>query len=100
MQFSKGTWGAFPAINPANYTALSFWINGGTAGVSGLVVSCINSSGSNIKTVTVPNIPANTWVQQTIPMASLAGTTSFVAVGFTDGGKAVTFYLDDIQLNH
>jgi hypothetical protein len=100
LQFSKGTWGAFPAINPANYTALSFWINGGTAGVSGLVVSCINSSGSNIKTVTVPNIPANTWVQQTIPMASLAGTTSFVAVGFTDGGKAVTFYLDDIQLNH
>jgi len=99
LQFSKGTWGTFPTFNPANYTALSFWINGGTAGVSGLVVSCLNSSGSNIKTVTVPNIPANTWVQQTIPISSLAGTTSFLAVGFADGGKSVTFYLDDIRLN-
>ncbi|HUI63349.1 MAG TPA: glycoside hydrolase family 140 protein [Bacteroidota bacterium] len=99
LQFSKGTWGAFQSFSPSSYSSLSFWITGGATAVSGLVVSCINSSNSNIKTVTLSTIPANTWVQETIPIASLAGTSSFVAIGVTDGGGSVTFYLDDVQLN-
>jgi hypothetical protein len=50
--------------------------------------------------VTIPNVPANTWVQQTTPMSSLAGTTSFVALGiFNNSGSTITFYVDDLQLN-
>lgn len=100
LQFSKGTWGSFPLFSPANYSSVSFWINGGASGANGLILSCLTSSGSNIKTVTIPNVPANTWVQQTVPVSSLAGTTSFIAVGIlNNSGSTITFYLDDVQLN-
>jgi hypothetical protein len=100
LQFSKGTWGSFTSFDPAAYSSVSFWINGGPSGANGLRLSCINSSGSDIKTVTIPNVPANTWIQQTTPMSSLAGSTSFVAVGvYNNSGSAITFYLDDVQLN-
>jgi hypothetical protein len=100
LQFSKGNWGSFASISPAGYSSVSFWINGGPNGANGLKLSCVNSAGSNIKTVTIPNVPANTWVQQTTPMSSLAGTTSFVALGiFNNSGSTKTFYVDDLQLN-
>jgi hypothetical protein len=100
LQFSKGNWGSFASISPAGYSSVSFWINGGPNGANGLKLSCVNSAGSNIKTVTIPNVPANTWVQQTTPMSSLAGTTSFVALGiFNNSGSTITFYVDDLQLN-
>ncbi len=100
LQFSKGNWGSFASISPAGYSSVSFWINGGPNGANGLKLSCVNSAGSNIKTVTIPNVPANTWVQQTTPMSSLAGTTSFVALGiFNNSCSTITFYVDDLQLN-
>ena len=87
-------------FNPANYTSVSFWIYGGIGGANGLRLSCLNSGGGVIKSITIPNVPVNTWVQQTVPMSSLAGTTPFISVEILNySSTTLTFYLDDIQLN-
>jgi alpha-L-arabinofuranosidase len=57
-------------FNSTPYTALVFWINGGSTGGQLLQVQA-TLNGASQAVVTLPALAANTWQQVTIPLSSL-----------------------------
>ena len=96
------------SINTTYYSALSFWVNGGATGGQKFTVHAVNASGSSLPSVPVTNyvpggsIPANSWVQVTVPLADLgaANLTDFDGFWFQDstGGAQPVLYVDTISL--
>ncbi len=90
---------AYPdGLTAANYDTLSFWVHGGVAGGQQITVMLEGDSGSNETVVITPT--ANTWTLMQLPLASLGGWATIVAVDFfnnTDGAQPI-YYLDDISL--
>ena len=60
LQFSKGTWGNFTLIDPANYKSFTFAIHGGTAGVK-LQLRCVNNNNVAQKPAVKIIAAANKW---------------------------------------
>jgi hypothetical protein len=89
-------------FNPAPYTNLNFWINGGTNG--GQVIQIYVQYGNNSAAAyQLPALPASTnWQQFLIPFNALhvAGVTNLNRINFqvTSFGTANPFYLDDVSL--
>lgn len=91
------------AFDTSVYTNLSFWANGGTNGGQTLDVYVSLSDVDQSLHFNLPSaLPANTWRQYVVPLASLnaANKTNLTRITIRlTGGNTTTFYLDDIQLN-
>jgi hypothetical protein len=94
-------------IDTVSYSALDFWINGGSAGGQNLSVALVSGGtaiGSAPLDSFVPGgtIPANSWVEVNIPFASL-GVTSGIFDGFwfqeNLGVSQPAVYFDDVILD-
>jgi hypothetical protein len=99
-------WGAYsfyhPDFSSSIYTNLVFWIHGGASGGQQLQVQGILSKTNVGPAVSIPTLPANSWQQITISLASLgvAGKPDLDRFWIQDrtGAAEPTFYLDDIAL--
>ena len=86
-------------INAAGYTAIAFWINGGSS-TTGLHLYIQQSdTGADSPRVEV-NAAVNTWTQVQIPLSALGNPTTIARITLQDrwGGLQPTYYLDDIVL--
>jgi hypothetical protein len=93
----------------SGYSALRFWVNGGSAGESGFGVGAFRDTRATQVGVRqlLPDVPANSWVQVTVPLASLLGGSVAVFDGAAarslwfaqgDGLLHPYIYLDQIEL--
>lgn len=89
-----------PQQNGANFTAITFWINGGSGGQSVQIQATRN--GNAQAAVQLAALPANSWRQETFTLASLGVASATDFDGFwlqmENPGLAPTFYVDDITL--
>lgn len=89
------------AFNASLYNSLSFWANGGTNGGQILDVYVSLSDVDQSHYVLSPTLPANTWQQYVIPLATLGAANKTNLTKLTiqlSSGNKTTFYIDDIQL--
>ena len=92
-----------PMTNSA-FGAVSFWLNGGTAGGQRLQMYGNLGSGPTAQSprYSLASPPANAWQQYTVPLSALgvANTTNFSGFAIQDanGSAEPVFYVDDIQL--
>lgn len=89
-------------VDPASYTGLTFWVNGGaTGGQMVQVQGTINSVGQTA--IPLAPLPTNTWRQVTVSLASLGFTNGQQMEGFwlqvPTSASVPTFYVDDIVLS-
>ena len=89
-------------FNTSPYASLSFWINGGAVGASGLqVMGVVTQAYQSV--YNLPALTANTWTPFTIPLSALGVANITNCQGFwiwpTSTGTT-TFYVDSIQLNY
>jgi hypothetical protein len=89
------------AFDTGGYSALAFWIHGGSTGGQQLQVQAL-LSGTAQATVALAPLPANTWSKITIPLSSLGVANKPNMDGFwiqdRSGSTQGTFYVDDITL--
>ncbi len=88
-------------FNPAPFTNLTFWANGGTGG--GQIVQVYWQYGTNSgPSYVLPSLLPNSWRQFTLPFNALgvAGVTNLNRLNFqlTASGTTNSFSLDDISL--
>ncbi len=104
VSFSGDVWQAISFwhqdFNPAPFTNLTFWANGGSGGQ---VLQVYAQYGTNTgPALQLAALPANSWQMYTIPFASLgvAGVSNLNRITWqlTASGTATPFYLDDIGL--
>lgn len=97
----QALWIYYDDFNTAPYASLSFWINGGAAGASGVDVTGVVAD--NYQTLySLPALAPNTWTQFNIPLSALGVANITDCQGFwfyATGSATVTFYVDSIQLN-
>jgi hypothetical protein len=91
------------------YTSLKFWVNGGTGGLAAdtfAVAAWINGASVGTTYAHPTAIPANTWTQITVPLATLTGglaaydaATTTRQIWFLDktGVNRPNIYLDQIE---
>jgi alpha-L-arabinofuranosidase len=105
ISFSGAAWTAIsfyhPDFNPAPYTNLNFWINGGATG--GQIIQIYVQYGTNTAAAyPLPPLAATGWQQFFIPFSQLnsAGVTNFNRITFqlTPFGASAGFSLDDVNL--
>ncbi|HEV8713427.1 MAG TPA: alpha-L-arabinofuranosidase [Candidatus Binatia bacterium] len=89
------------AFDTSGYSALVFWIHGGSTGGQLLQVQAL-LNGSAQTAVTLAPLPANTWQKITLSLASLGVAHKPNLDGWwiqdRSGTTKPTFYLDDISL--
>ena len=99
-------WAAFylhhTDFNSSSYSSFSFWIHGGAGGGQQLQVQGVLSLTNARPPVAIPTLPANTWQQITMTLASLgvAGKPDLDGFWIQDRAGAIepTFYVDDMTL--
>ena len=111
ISFEPSNWsglslGRAGGIDLSQYEAVQLWVHGGTAGGQKLRVIAVAGDpigdGASLETF-LPGgkVPAGSWVQATVPFASLGATsgslTAFRIMDWT-GASQATVYFDDIQL--
>ncbi|MDQ2687620.1 MAG: glycoside hydrolase family 5 protein [Armatimonadota bacterium] len=86
----------------AQYRALTFWINGGSAGGQHTLVVKASVGGKQKGMAAIPTLKADTWQYVTVPLAALGVADAPDLTGFLiqDNSKdpLPAFYVDDIQL--
>lgn len=89
------------AFDTSGYTALTFWIHGGTAGGQQLQVQAL-LGGVSQPAVALATLTANSWQKITLPLANLGAANKANMDGFwiqnRTSSAAPTFYVDDIAL--
>jgi alpha-N-arabinofuranosidase len=110
ISVAAGPWAALSLqhdpFGTAGYGSLTFWINGGNAGQARLLVTFTldHSTQATPAGMIIGPIPANTWQQISIPLASFGidNVPNFTGFWIQDGtGTDQTlnpFYVDDIVL--
>jgi len=94
-----------PDFSTTPYASLSFWINGGAAGASGIQVMGVTNHGDLQYYSAIYSLPAlasNTWTQFNLPLSALgvADITNCQGFWFWPTLTGTTkFYVDSIQLN-
>jgi endoglucanase len=83
------------AVPTSGYTAIRFWVHGGSAGGQSIHFHLNNGGGDYYFTV-----QADTWQLVTVPLAALGNPTALNDLMWQDNseGGQPTFYLDDISL--
>ena len=105
ISFNGATWEAISFwhqdFNPAPYTYLTFWANGGSTGGQILQVY-LQFGASNGPSYQLSPLPTNSWQQFNLPLGTLgvAGITNLNRLNFqlTSYGKTNSFSLDDVNL--
>ncbi|HEX7652871.1 MAG TPA: hypothetical protein VF607_05160, partial [Verrucomicrobiae bacterium] len=109
IAFTGGAWEAISVwhadFNPAPYTNLNFWINGGANG--GQVIQIYLDYNNYSQSTPVYTLPAlaggSTWKQFFIPFSAFGtvNITNLSRINFqlTPNGTANAFYLDDFNLS-
>ena len=87
-------------VDPASYTGLTFWVNGGaTGGQVVQVQGTINNVGQTA--IALAPMPTNAWRQVTVSLAGLGFTNGVQVEGFWLQVPTVaavpTFYVDDVS---
>lgn len=100
--YEAGAFGHNP-LNTSPYTAVSFWVHGGTNGGQLLqVYANITTNYTALPGVNLAALPAGTWQQITLPLASLGiervPSLTQLNIKNNAAGPAVTFYIDDVRL--
>jgi uncharacterized repeat protein (TIGR01451 family) len=98
-----GAWGGLylhtdSAVPASGYTAIQFWIHGGSSGGQALTFRVIDSAdGESSVAVTAP---AGTWTQVTVALAALGNPADIAGLQWQDAkGQAwPAFYVDDVAL--
>lgn len=89
------------AFDTSLYQSLNFWIHGGSGGGQRLQVQVL-LNGAAQTAVSLPPLPANTWQQITLTLASLGAAGKPNMDGFwiqdRSGTAQPVFYVDDMQL--
>ena len=85
--------------DPAGFTTLTFWINGGASGGQTLrLQATVNGNAQTAVALAAPT--ANTWTKVSVALGDLglSGQTGFDGfwIQSTSGGTLPTFYVDDI----
>src|SRR5262249_43035780 len=92
---------AHNAFDSSSYASLKFWIHGGSSGGQQLQVWG-HAGGSLQSSQDLPALPANSWQQVTVSLATLGVANRADVDGFyvqdRVGAVQPTFYLDDIAL--
>jgi alpha-L-arabinofuranosidase len=92
------------SMDSSNYTSLTFWINGGSAGGQILTLNGL-LSGNAQPGYTLPPLVANTWQKITVPLSTLGVDNKPDLSDFwlqETGGVDQTanpFYVDDVRLD-
>jgi alpha-N-arabinofuranosidase len=91
-------------FNPAPYTNLTFFVNGGATGGQIVQVNWqYDDSASNGLEYQLPALPTNSWRQFNLPLATLgvAGVTNLSRLNFqlTAYGSTAVFSLDSVSLS-
>ncbi len=86
------------ALNAADFTAVEFWVYGGTAGSQLSFYTQATDAGAPSMLAAI-NAPADTWTRFSIPLSALGNPTAIARLNWQDAKGAVqpTFYVDDIQ---
>jgi len=88
-------------FSTSNYVSLSFWINGGAAGASGVQVLGVVGTASQ-GTTNLPTLAANAWQQFNLPLSALGVADIADCTGFwfepNAGPTTTTFYVAAVQL--
>ncbi|MCX6047635.1 MAG: hypothetical protein NT075_21260 [Chloroflexi bacterium] len=87
------------ALDTAGFTAVEFWVYGGTGGSQLSFYTQATDDGGE-STSTPINAPAGTWTHFSIPLSALGNPTAIARLNWQEATGAVqpTFYVDDIQL--
>ncbi|MEZ5427098.1 MAG: glycoside hydrolase family 44 protein [Pyrinomonadaceae bacterium] len=102
---TPGAWQAFylhhASFSTSNYTAVSFWVNGGTVGGQLLQINA-TTGGNPLAAVNLSPLAANSWQQVTVQLSALGLGAGAMMDGFwiqdRTGGAQPVFYIDDISL--
>ena len=90
------------AQNGSQFSAITFWINGGASGGQSVQVQATRSGTAQTNLVVLAALPAGAWRQDTVPLSSLGVANATDFDGFwlqvQNSGLAPTFYVDDITL--
>jgi hypothetical protein len=95
LSLRKGT-----AQGTSGYTALKFWVHGGTGAAKSLRVYTQTADAGGESTSVVVSAPANTWTEITVPLSSLGNPASIKRLNIQENSGAtqpmMTF--DEIRL--
>ena len=89
-------------VDTTPYKTLSFWLHGGSTGGQKLTLQIVRGI-SVAGTLSLPTLPANTWVNFALPLGVLGLTDvpDFSGIRFVDAassGAVPVFYADDVML--
>jgi len=97
-------WGALSlraptAIDTANYTAIDFWLYGGSGGTAIEVYTQPSDEGEYSAPAAITG-PAGVWTHISIPLSDLGGPAAIQRMDFKDptGGAQPAFYIDNLRL--
>ena len=106
IKVAQSAWGALSlhsgsgagiGLDPTRYSAVEFWINGGTSGIH-LGVLLEDDSGYKYSVVDLGNVPANTWVKKSVPLSVLDPTNRVFhrvdIMHYASGSR--TFWVDEL----
>lgn len=88
------------ALPASDYTALRFWINGGSVGNRTIAVRIIDGAGGNWDNHFDVTPAANAWTQVSVPLTAVGNPATIAGLVWQDGSGGVqpAFYLDDVVL--
>ncbi|MBX3014137.1 MAG: hypothetical protein KF832_21630 [Caldilineaceae bacterium] len=104
VQYNQGWAGLSlraPSPLPTNsYTALAFWIHGGSSGTRQLMLFTQPTDGGANSTIVSIDAPAGVWSSINIPLTELGNPTAIARINLQDrmGIAQPTFYIDDLRL--
>jgi endoglucanase len=95
LSLRKGT-----AQSTSGYTALKFWVHGGTGAAKSLRVYTQTADTGGESAAVVVVAPANTWTEITVPLGSLGNPASIKRLNIQENGGATQpmMTLDEIRL--
>jgi len=106
IRIAQGSWGALSlhsgggagiGLDPARYSAVEFWVNGGTSGIH-LAVLLEDDTGYKYPVIDMGNVPANTWVKKSVPLTTLNPTKRVFhridIMHYATGSR--TFWVDEL----
>ncbi len=88
------------ALSSSNYTAVQFWIHGGSVGGQNIVFKVVYGSTGNWNNSVTVTPQANNWTQIIVNLSSLGHPATFDGLVWQDnsGGTQPTFFIDNVSL--
>jgi len=101
----NGAWGALSlrapaAVSTSGYTAVTFWVHGGSSGTRSLIANIYQTDAGSMSTNVAFSAPAGVWTPITLTISALGNPTAIARINIQDNSGTVqpTFYVDDMRL--